>query len=137
MKVAEIVEDAGINKGVIVSKNGYTEDAIVYAKYRNIGLVELREITEAEIVEKKEKCPIKFIKSWVSRPEIISVTIVPSASNKPEIEEERINIEDVQILTHTSNVIPLRTILDSFRKELLNKQVGEVYTSKIGLPKQD
>src|ERR1035438_8764059 len=46
MKVAAIVEDAGLNKGIIVSKNGFTPDAISFAQYRNIGLVELREITE-------------------------------------------------------------------------------------------
>ena len=34
MKVAEIIEDAGINKGVIVSKKGFTEDGINYAKYK-------------------------------------------------------------------------------------------------------
>ena len=32
MKIAEIVEDSGINKGVVVSKMGFTEDGISYAK---------------------------------------------------------------------------------------------------------
>lgn len=48
MKVAEIVEDAGLNKGIIVSKNGFTPDAINYARYRNIGLVELRKPTDED-----------------------------------------------------------------------------------------
>lgn len=48
MKVAEIVEDAGLNKGVIVSKNGFTPDCISFAQYKKIGLVELREIEEAD-----------------------------------------------------------------------------------------
>lgn len=42
-KLAEILEDAKIEKGVIVSKMGFTDDAISFAKYKNIGLVELRE----------------------------------------------------------------------------------------------
>src|SRR5690606_38536269 len=31
MKVARIIEDAGMNKGVIVTKNGFTPDAISFA----------------------------------------------------------------------------------------------------------
>ena len=48
MKVAAIIEDAGINKGIIVSKLGFTPDTIEFAKYKNIGLVELREPTEED-----------------------------------------------------------------------------------------
>ena len=47
-KLAAIIEDAGIDKGVIVSKKGFTPDAIALAKYRNISLVELREPTEED-----------------------------------------------------------------------------------------
>ena len=42
-KLSSIVEDAGIDKGVIVSKSGFTPDAVKFARYKNIGLVELRE----------------------------------------------------------------------------------------------
>ena len=42
-KLAEIIDDARIEKGVVVSKSGFTPDALTFAKYRNIGLVELRE----------------------------------------------------------------------------------------------
>lgn len=43
MKVFGIIEDTSINKGVIVSKEGFTKDAIDYAKFKNIGLVTLKE----------------------------------------------------------------------------------------------
>ena len=42
MKLAEIIEDADIEFGVIVSKNGFTDDAVKYALYKNISLIELR-----------------------------------------------------------------------------------------------
>ena len=42
-KLAEIIEDAQIEKGVVVSKSGFTPDAVALAKYKNISLVELRE----------------------------------------------------------------------------------------------
>ena len=39
---AQIVQDARLNKGVMVSKMGFTGPAKVYAESKNIGLVELR-----------------------------------------------------------------------------------------------
>lgn len=42
MKLAEIIEDADIEFGVIVSRNGFTDDAVKYAQYKNISLIELR-----------------------------------------------------------------------------------------------
>ncbi len=47
-KLAEILEDAQIQKGVIVAKAGFTEDAIAFAQYKDISLVELREPTQAD-----------------------------------------------------------------------------------------
>lgn len=48
MKVSSIIEDAGISKGVIVTKSGFTKDGLEYAKFKNIGLVELRESTDKD-----------------------------------------------------------------------------------------
>jgi len=44
-KLAEILEDAHLHKGVIVSKRGFTDDAVAFARYKNIELVELRQPT--------------------------------------------------------------------------------------------
>lgn len=41
-KLVSIVEDASIDKGVVVSRMGFTADATTYAEFMNIGLVELR-----------------------------------------------------------------------------------------------
>ena len=41
-ELVSIVQDAGLNKGVIVSKMGFTAGAKTYAEAKNIGLVELR-----------------------------------------------------------------------------------------------
>ncbi len=41
-ELVSIVQDAGLNKGVIVSKMGFTAPAKTYAESKNIGLVELR-----------------------------------------------------------------------------------------------
>lgn len=42
------LEDANIEKGVIVSKEGFTSGAIALAKQRNISLVEMREPNDAD-----------------------------------------------------------------------------------------
>ena len=39
---AQIIDDARLSKGVIVSKMGFTQPAMTYAESKNIGLVELR-----------------------------------------------------------------------------------------------
>ena len=46
MKLAQILEDTGINKGIIVSKSGFTRDGIQYAKHKYIGIVHLKEYEE-------------------------------------------------------------------------------------------
>lgn len=43
MKLAAIIDDAGISKGIIVTRSGFTKDGLEYAKFKNIGLVILRE----------------------------------------------------------------------------------------------
>lgn len=45
MKVAEIVADCNLNKGVIVSKKGFTRQAVQFAKFKGIELQILREPT--------------------------------------------------------------------------------------------
>lgn len=48
MKLAEIIDDAKIDFGVIVSQKGFTDDAIKFAQYKNISLIELRKPTDKD-----------------------------------------------------------------------------------------
>jgi len=43
MKLSEIINDAGIHRGIIVSKSGFTQDAEQFAEHRNILIVQLKE----------------------------------------------------------------------------------------------
>ena len=47
-KLSSILEDTQIEKGVIVSRSGFTSDATGFARSRNIGLVELRSPLETD-----------------------------------------------------------------------------------------
>src|ERR1700733_5506350 len=46
MKLQCIMEDAGIESGIIVCKTGFTRDTLVYAEHKGVKLVELREAGE-------------------------------------------------------------------------------------------
>jgi hypothetical protein len=117
MKVSEIIEDSGINKGVIVSKKGFTEDGISFPKYKNIGLVELREA--GEYVEEKIN-PIDIgifgIKTTLLRPKILSVEI--DTIDAVEIEKEQIDIDKTVIVLSDGSEIPFDNYIKIFQQEL-------------------
>jgi hypothetical protein len=46
MKLYCIMEDAGIESGIIVCRSGFTKDTLIYAEHKGIKLVELREAQE-------------------------------------------------------------------------------------------
>lgn len=130
MKVAEIIEDAQIDKGVIVSKNGYTPDAIAFAKYKNIGLVELREMQEDDWEGRPR---ILDFKSTVHRPEIIKVTILPSLFNKSDIEQEQIQTDTLQLTLNTGETVSIEKYLTEFKKELHSQPIEKIIDKKVFL----
>jgi hypothetical protein len=123
MKVSEIIEDAGINKGVIVSKSGFTPDGISFAKYKNIGLVELREIEEKDW---EGRGRIFDIKTWINRPEILGTVI--DAIDKTELDREVIELDRVKVELLDGNKIPFINYITTFKKELHNVEFWQVFT---------
>jgi len=123
MKVSEIIKDAGINKGVIVSKNGFTEDGISFAKYRNIGLVELREIEGKEWNGRKR---IFDIKTWIHRPEILRTAIDIVDKNKKEGED--VKIDKVKIKLSDGNEVPFSNYMTTFKKELHKLDCWQIFS---------
>lgn len=128
MKVAEIIEDSAINKGVIVSKNGFTPDGISYAKYKNIGLVELREMEEKDW----EGRPRIFdFKSWILRPEILEIVI--DSIDKKDENKETIEISKVKIKLSTGQEKPFSDYIKSFKEELKTQEpwIIWIYRTKL------
>lgn len=120
MKVSEIISDANINKGVIVSKNGFTQDGIDYAKYRNIGLVELREIEEKDQEAIRGEFDVAYVEILhqisLRRPEIFSTTI--EYLDEVHNEQEEINIYANTIKLSNGNQIPFTKYTEAFQNEL-------------------
>lgn len=122
MKVSEIIKDSGINKGVIVSKQGFTPDGISYAKYNNIGLVELREVNEND---KENKGRILDFQSWILRPEILSITIENIDKNPKPTEEVKIDEIFIEI---KNEEVPFTKYINEFKKELSNQKTNSIFT---------
>lgn len=131
MKLAEILEDAQIHKGVIVSRNGFTEDAVSFAKYKNIGLVELRETNEND---PESSLRLEILKSSVLRPEIVKINFIPSIFNESKIEYKESHIEDYILTLNNGEVVSIGFYINNFKKEILNKSIGQMISKKYFLP---
>ncbi len=119
MKVAGIVEDANINKGVIVSRNGFTPDGIEYAKYKNIGLVELREADEKDLEGQPATLNFGILELRTNvtmrRPEVLRIE-VDSVENT-QIEKEYW-VNNYILKLSNGKQIPFANCLKDFQDEL-------------------
>lgn len=108
MKVESVIRDARIEKGVIVSKIGFTSDATSYAKSTNISLVELRAPTDADW-----KGRIKNIDVTVTAefPEISSLKFVRPPEFEDEVDRE-VRIDKL-VVEHENGSILVADILNA------------------------
>ena len=128
MKVASIIEDTNIHKGVIVSKRGYTEDGISFAKQKNIGLIELREIKEGEQNENDKETSFSIgelivdFKIERERPKILNIEFdFVDTNQKSDITEPNQMI----IRLKEGNEVALTKFLLSFEEKLHNEEPGK------------
>lgn len=119
MKLVAILEDTGISKGIIVSKSGFTHDGIQFAKYKNIGIVHLREYEGKDLEDSCCKIDIATlnlnIKIHRTRPEITSIDI--GGNRKIEIKHE-FDYLDFIIILKNGNQIAFYDYVNDFRKEI-------------------
>lgn len=137
MKISNILEDTNIEKGVIVSKNGFTKDGAEFAKYKNISLVELKEIDETDQERKQRQLQIGTLEISLHvtrrRPEISSITI--ECSHNESIEKEKINLYQATIKLSNGNQKPFIEFITAFQNELhTQNKVGETITKRYEVP---
>ncbi|MEG4107961.1 restriction endonuclease [Microcoleus sp. S13_C5] len=90
MKVWAIRQDCNLQKGIIVSKIGFTPDAIKFAKYYDIGLVELRK-------------PLKQdIENRIAEVNINTITLIPNITRFYNIVHEEEDQNHTQFEINTS-----------------------------------
>lgn len=129
MKVFGIINDARIDKGIIVSKSGFTKDATDFAREYNIGLVELREIQEADLHENPKEIHIGDlrlnIKALITRPQILNIDI----GNNQSIEiRGEWDYPNYTVILENQTKIPLIKYVNEFRNEvnLQNKKAEKI-----------
>jgi hypothetical protein len=119
MKVAAVVEDANISKGVIVSKSGFTPDAIDFARFRNIGLVELREAEEKDLEGQPPTMDLAIltlrINAIIRRP-VVSRIEIDSVENTAIEKEYWINTYFLKLTN--GRQVPFANYLKDFQDEL-------------------
>ena len=125
MKVAEIVEDAGLNKGIIVSKNGFTPDAISYAQYRNIGLVELRRPTDKDWEGRLRNISFKM-NMIIPKITDVQFLIHPETIPSPNLKAgSYMNVELLSIKKSDGTITPIISYMKQFNSELSQKEENE------------
>lgn len=133
-KLQYIVSDCNFAMGIIVSKMGFTPDAIATAKSLGIGLVLLRNMEE---------------KDWERRIKNIEITIVPvvpklldcalnlqaiSPNDGPDGKHMQINAQRVLILYPDGDHELLSTLIENFFKEHVNEIKGKVFENLHSFP---
>ena len=120
MKVSAVIEDCGINKGVIVSKNGYTQDCYDFARHKNIELVELKESDEKDVNGIPEVVDIGIlgiqIRSTIIRPEVLNTII--EYGEKICNENDEMDIYNSAIILSNGEQIPFTEFTKAFQEEL-------------------
>jgi hypothetical protein len=122
MKVLSTIQDAQIDKGIIVSKSGFTKDALDFAKEYNIGLVELRETKEKDFCNShKENHVVDLrLKSniHITRPQILNITI--GNDQILEVKDEW-DFYKYSVILENKTEIPLLKFVNEFR-DMLNRR---------------
>lgn len=136
MKVLSIINDARIDKGIIVSKSGFTKDAADFAHEYNIGLVELREIREKDFHENPKEIHIGDlqlnIKTLIKRPQILNIDI----GNNQSIEiRDEWDYSNYVVILENQTKIPLIKYVNEFRNEVnLQNKKAEKITKHYEIP---
>lgn len=127
MKVREIADDANLQKAIVVSKLGFTEDALTYGKFYNIGLVELRELTEEDWKGRIQKFVVnlEFLFPTIERVDFISEAKRPDA--KAVVSSLIINVPN-------GDKVKLTDLTNAYLKILCKKKEGEQHNHVFKFP---
>jgi hypothetical protein len=136
MKVASIIADAGISKGVIVTKMGFTKDGLEYAKFKNIGLVELREPTDKEHESTPKEIEIATVQInlniTATRPKLLQINL---GNNRNLDVQDEFDLFNYFILLRDGKCVPFYDYVTDFRLDIANqKKMGIEITKSYILP---
>lgn len=130
MKALGIRQDCNLQKAIIVSKMGFTPDAIKFAKYYDIGLVELREPLKQDIENRITEVNINII------PVIPNITRLDNIVHEEEDQNPthfEINTSDSYYLFPDGTHKTIKHLVEDFFREIKQAQKFNELTEKIVL----
>lgn len=144
MKLASIIDDTNIEKGIIVSKEGFTSDASTYAQHKNIELVQLKEAGK-EYRNGKHSLDIGVLHIGLNiirtRPEI---TCIDFGGHKITDEREILSMHYGKILLSNGSQESFGKYMSAFQNKLHQQKPLETYSKSyevnaklIGYRKED
>lgn len=128
MKTANIVEDIRANYGVVVSKNGFTQDAIKTAEHNNIGLIKLRKPIDEDWENRISEITTNMN---FSIPEITDLIFMFKKELVEDEEELLSQIKEIDInnckIELKEKIINLEDFIKDFNSELFKQKPNEEY----------
>jgi hypothetical protein len=130
MKLDGILTDCEIDKGIIVSKNGFTRDGKKYAKHRNIELVRLHEAGKPRPSQKLGEI---FLDQTIQRTRVEFAHIKLVDQTLRPIPHHEFKSSVVQ--TETGEQIPFMTYVNDFTDKLGASRTQKRFTKFYGIAK--
>lgn len=131
MKVSAIIEDAGISKGIIVTRTGFTKDGQEYAKFKNIGLVTLREWSENDQDSTPKEIGIGILQINLNikatRPKLLQIDL---GNNRFLDIQDEFDLFNYYIDLKDGKRIPFYNYVAEFRLDIANQKKMEIEITK-------
>ncbi len=131
MKLASIMEDAEISKGIIVSRSGFTKDGQDYAKFKNIGIVVLREWDEKDEAETPKEFEYGILQVnmniKVTGPKILQIDL---GRNRFLDVQDEFDLFNYYIELKDNKRVAFYDYITDFRLEIASNKRLEVETTK-------
>ena len=128
---AQITQEAGLSKGVIVSKMGFTGPAKDLAQTKNIGLVELRKPVDADWAGRIRKVHISIVVDQTQIDDVRFDLIPPKPTSDQEVPQVGavrcpFRLDQVHFRTHRLKTQTLQQVFDRELRAHPNEPLYEV-----------
>ena len=128
MKLAAIIEDLNIEKGIIVSKEGFTPDALNFAQYKNIELIQLKEAGK-EYKNGNHRVDLFTldigINAIMTRPK---VTCIDLGEYQITDEREILSMHYAKIRLENGQIDSFGNYMGTYQRKLHNQKLLKIYT---------
>jgi hypothetical protein len=131
MKLSSIMEDAGISKGIIVTRNGFTKDGEDYAKFKNIGLVVLREWNERDRDSRPKEIELGILQIKLNiistSPKLLQIDL---GNNRFLSVEDEFDLFNYYLELKDKKIVPFYNYIKDFRLYIADQEKMDLEMNK-------